>query len=263
MKRKHAIWLVITHYSRLGRDARVILALHRRQPQTLESLVDELKTDSKGLKNDILPYLTAKKIAKTLQKNNITLYALADYDEAESKVQTAIKDFMLLYHRRPTVEEIEAKTGLAPEEVTKIIYKLAPKLKWGTPTEEEQKISILKATRCLELAAWINQGCEEFNFIMKSWTRNEFIQAKKILEKYPDYVPEITVSRIEKHIPGETPLDYEGYTYTITWPEHRIFPNSTLPDTPAVNLDRYDFAKFDLIAFLEQKKARKPANEGR
>lgn len=263
MKRKYAIWLVITYYSRLGHDARVILALHRRQPQTLESLTNELKTDSKGLKNDILPYLTARKIVKELQKNDITLYALADYDEAESKVQSAIKDFMLLYHRRPTVEEIGAKTGLASEEVTKLVYKLAPKLKWGTPTEEEQKTSMLKATRCLELAAWINQGCETLNFIMKSWTRNEYVQAKKILEKFPDYVPEITVSKVEKHIPGQVPLDYEGYAYTITWPEHRIFQNFTLPDIPAVNLDRYDFTKFDLIAFLEQQKMRKQANEGR
>ena len=259
MKRKYAIWLVIIHYSRLGHDARVILALHRRQPQTLESLTNELKTDSKGLKNDILPYLTARKIVKELQKNDITLYALADYDEDEIKVQSAIKDFMLLYHRRPTVEEIVAKTGLAPEEVTKLIYKLAPKLKWGTPTEEEQKTSILKATRCLELAAWINQGCEELNFIMKSWTRKEFTQAKKILEKFPDYVPEITVSKIETHIAGQG----EGYTYTITWPEHRIFQNFILPDIPAVNLEKYDFTKFDLIAFLEQKKMQKLANEGR
>src|SRR5208283_1202883 len=142
MKRKYAIWLVIIYYSRLGHDARVILALHRRQPQTLESLTNELKTDSKGLKYDILSYLTARKIVKELQKNNITLYALADYDEDEIKVQSATEDFMLLYHRRPTIEEIGSKTGVAPEEITKLI-KLAPGLEWGTPTEKEQRTSIL------------------------------------------------------------------------------------------------------------------------
>ena len=203
MKWKYAIWLVIIYYSRLGHDARVILALHRRQPQTLESLTNELKTDSKGLKYVILPYLTARKIVKELQKNDITLYALADYDEAEIKVQSATEDFMLLYHRRPTVEEIGAKTGLAPKEITKLIYKLAPRLEWGTPTEEEQRTSILKASRRLELAAWIKQGCGEYNFIMSSWTRREFTEAKKILEKFPDYVPEITVSKIETHIAGQ------------------------------------------------------------
>ncbi|HUU88013.1 MAG TPA: hypothetical protein VMX17_09710 [Candidatus Glassbacteria bacterium] len=70
----------------------------------------------------------------------------------EEKVEKTIDHLRFLLMRDPTTTEIAYDVGETPEKMRKIAFKLAPKIKWKEPTEDETKEAELRIKEVLQIA---------------------------------------------------------------------------------------------------------------
>ena len=192
--------------SQLSRDAAIIWALHNKQPMNLQDLAKktaELITVrnhdlSKSIKYDYLRYLVEERsIIKVLERDGEELCALRDYENLQASVKWAIEDFELLFCRWPSVEEIAVKIGRTPTEIEHFVYELAPEIGWELPPSEQRKkeeyvvAAQSKARMRLELAAWLDLGCRNSDYVKKQWPKEAFSKAKAIRAKRKAYMPKV------------------------------------------------------------------------
>ena len=74
----------------------------------------------------------------------------------EEKVEKAIHHLRFLLMRDPTTTEIAYDVGETPEKMREIAFKLAPKLKWKEPSEEDIKGDYKKLSDIYQIASLLN-----------------------------------------------------------------------------------------------------------
>jgi len=76
------------------------------------------------------------------------------------RVIRTVKHLRLELCRNPDVEEVAAKVGAEPENIQKLLFIHAPKLRWKPPTPEDKDEAKKASQKVLELAAEIKYSLE-------------------------------------------------------------------------------------------------------
>jgi hypothetical protein len=139
----------------LNSDAKVIVALLRKQPQTMEELCKSADI-SRATFYRVSQALDDFKIIKKMGER----YALWNFCELEETVANAVEYLRLDLCRHPEAEEVAARIGRDPESVRKLLFFHAPELKWKPPTPEEKEEANRLRQKSLELAAQIKYSLD-------------------------------------------------------------------------------------------------------
>jgi hypothetical protein len=139
----------------LSADAKIILSLLKKQPQTME----ELRKSANISKNTFYRVSQALDRFKIMKKTG-ERYALSDFYELEETVANAVRYLLLELCRNPETEEVAAKTGADPESVRKLLFEHAPELNWKPPTAEDKENAKKLRQKAWELAAQIKYGLD-------------------------------------------------------------------------------------------------------
>lgn len=114
----------------LSSDARIILALLKKQPQSIDDLC----------KNASIPRQTQYRVLPTLKDLGIIVetqrgYALGNYKDAEEAVIKAIEKWRIMGFRDPDPREIADEVNLSTEDAEAFARKTKDKTGWVTPNE--------------------------------------------------------------------------------------------------------------------------------
>jgi hypothetical protein len=131
----------------------------------------------------------------------------------EPKISHAIEMLRLKFQRDPSIEEIAYEIAESPEEprTKNAVYRVGARMKWKQPTDMDIAQGKTRAGRCLMLAAWIELSCEGAPYLTKTWTEEEFPEARRYKQHYSDLLP-----KIELFTDPERP---ESVYTRVTWPE--------------------------------------------
>jgi|YelNatPaOPRAMG01_1025707.scaffolds.fasta_scaffold03873_17 hypothetical protein len=179
--------------------------------------LEEKKVLLKILKNMLVPIEGQKITLKPLKQQffigyppppNFKLYwcetavEYAKHAEFEPQLKEAVEKaveelrLQLYFLREPTVKELAVKIGKTPETVRPILYELAPKIGWR---EQESQEAEREAEEAINLAGWMSWLAKgEQNSELDAMAREAMQtapshiieRAKKILENFPQLVPE-------------------------------------------------------------------------
>jgi hypothetical protein len=131
----------------------------------------------------------------------------------EPKISDAIGRLRLKFQRDPSIEEIAYEIAESPEEprTKNAIYRVGARMGWKQPTDMDIAQGKTRAARCLLLAAWIELGCEGAPYLSKTWTKEEFAEARRYKQHYKDLLPKIELFADPKHP--------ESVLTRVAWPE--------------------------------------------
>lgn len=102
---------------------------------------------------------TAKIIEEIKIKNRVTQ---KDFDELE--LERVIDNLRFVKMRDPTILDISYQVGEIPEKVREAAFRLAPKIKWKDPSEEEVKEAELKIKEVFQITALLQHFRQEVVF---------------------------------------------------------------------------------------------------
>ena len=122
-----------SHREMLSADAKLIVALLRKQPQTREELIQSAGIDVSTFYRNI-PLLKWREIVKETQKGN---YALWTYIELEKAVENVLDKLDSNYI---TFNKIASEVGVHPFEIESILYKIAKKCGLEVRVEKGEKV---------------------------------------------------------------------------------------------------------------------------
>lgn len=147
---------------KLSSDAKVIVELLKKQPQTMEELCKSAGI-SRATFYRVSQALDDFKIIKKMGDR----HALWNFCELEETVANAVDYLRLDLCRHPEAEEVAARIGRDPESVRKLLFFHAPDLGWKPPTQEEKEEAKKQRQKAWELAAQIKYSLDDEIEILK------------------------------------------------------------------------------------------------
>lgn len=109
----------------------------------------------------------------------------------ETKIRESADNFELIHCRPPKLEELSFATRISPKELKSYAFELGLKF----ANREDEAKSGPKAWLRLRLATWIKLGCESTDYVGNRWRPDEIEKARKVLESFPEYVPNVELYR--------------------------------------------------------------------
>jgi len=168
----------------LSSDAKVILALLRRQPQRRDEL---LKSAHISLQTwyRVFPTLERFKILKETERG----YALSTYVDREEDVVETIKRWKDVAFRFPDLTEIADATGISPQDAEAFARKTIDKTGWFMPNQAVREGAREKLCETLVLAARMKDG-KVSNFDYEDAT-DIMKEAERFLKEHPEMLPKL------------------------------------------------------------------------
>ena len=171
----------------LSSDAKVILALQKKQPQMRDEL---LKSAHISLQTwyRVFPTLERFKILKETESG----YALSTYADREEDVVKAIKRWKKVAFRYPDPVEIADATGMPPQDAEALARKTISKTGWYMPNQAVQDGATEKLGEVLGYLARKRDGKLE-NFDYKRYPNDpEIVKAAELcLKEHLDMLPNL------------------------------------------------------------------------
>lgn len=143
---------LISYRRKLSSDARLIVALLKKQPQEMDELCKRA-----GVHPSTFVFGHSWK-KKGIIKKTDGGYALWTYDEKEKLIADVVNRWKRLGFRYPTVEEIADEAGIVPEDVQIPVYKTKKETGWFTPNEGIIDSAGEKLGEALVYAARVKEG---------------------------------------------------------------------------------------------------------
>lgn len=210
---------LISHKSKLSADARLIVALMKKQPQKKDELCRRAGVHLSTFYR-LRPILEKKEVIRETEEG----YVLWDYNEKEKVVIDVVNRWKSLGFRYPTVEEIADETGLAPEEAKFLVHKTKKETGWFMPNEGIIESARERLGEVLVCAARIrNLGLPK---VREDFSYDEDVEiikeAKRFLEEHTEMLPKLTEDPEDiPSMPSEA-LKYLGKNHK---PKDRSRPN--------------------------------------
>jgi predicted transcriptional regulator len=192
---------LVSHRRSLSSDAKVLIALLKKQPQDIEALCKSASVSISTFYR-IRPLLEGRGIIKRTGEG----YALSTYSVLEEKVKRAVDDLRHEYRffREPTVKEVAENIGEPLKTMSSLLYKLIPETGWKEQEKEQAKKEAEESINLAGWLKWLKRGDEHGEYFPaqieelnskaeqeKQQARKEVIKrARMILKNYPKLVPE-------------------------------------------------------------------------
>ena len=172
----------------LSPDAKIIVALLKKQPQTRDELIRNAHVSRSGFYEN-----SALLKEKGYMIETEDGYALWTYVDAEKVVIKTIKEWTDIGFRYPTPMEIANETDLSPQEAEALARKTKDKTGWAMPNEGLIESAVEKLGEVLVCAARKRDGTIS-NFDYKKYPDDPEIleEAERFLKEHPEMLPKLT-----------------------------------------------------------------------
>lgn len=149
-----------------------------------------------------------RRITDESKKPPLVLYALSGFESLlERKVREVVEELRheFLFLREPTVKEVALRVGELPEKVRETLYKIAPKIGWKEQEKDEMEKEAEDAINLAGWLKWLKKGEQSSELAkmaqdaLQTASRRTIEMANKILENFPEIVPEAYPSSSGPH----------------------------------------------------------------
>lgn len=182
-----------------------------------------------------------RRITDESKKPPLVLYALSSFESLlERKVREVVEELRreFFFLREPTVKEVALRVGELPEKVRETLYSIAPKIGWREQEKDEMEKEAEDAINLAGWLKWLKKGeqnselAKMAEYALQTASRHTIEMANRILENFPEIVPEAYPSSSGPHHFVEAGLEWNNETLKA-W--RRVFKS----DPPAPGLSGF------------------------
>jgi DNA-binding MarR family transcriptional regulator len=162
-----------------------------------------------------------RRVMDQSKKPPLVLYMLSGFESMlERKVKEAVDELRgeFFFLREPTVKEVASRVGELPEKVREILYNLAPKIGWKEQEKDEAEKEAENAINLAGWLKWLKKGEQNSELAkmaedsLQTASGHIIEMAKRILENFPQIVPEAEPSSSGPHHFVEGGLEWKDET---------------------------------------------------
>ena len=201
----------------LSPDAKIIIALLKKQPQTRDELIKNAPVSTSVFYEN-----SALLKEKGYITENEKGYALWTCEDAEGTVVKAINKWRQVAFRDPDVIEIANETSISPQDVESLRAKIKDKIGWKMPNEAIKQSAANMLGEVLWCAAQIKEKISDSDY------KNDpeiFEQAERFLKEHPEMVPKFQILYDDLQNMKEPGFRDISLSYTpkdISWPSETL-----------------------------------------
>jgi hypothetical protein len=178
---------LISYRRKLSSDARLIVALLKKQPQEMDELCKRA-----GVHPSTFYRFRSLLEKKGILKKTEGGYALWTYDEKEKLIADVVDRWKRLGFRYPTVEEIADEAGIVPEEAKILVYKTKKETGWFMPNEGIIDSAREKLGEALVYAARMKEGKPSNLAKIYSDDPETVKEGERFLKEHPRMLPKLS-----------------------------------------------------------------------